>query len=62
MSKEHFEKTLKFILQREGGYVNDPNDLGGETNKGITYRTYNACLGSSLTSLRCCLSLISSIL
>lgn len=42
MSKEHFEKTLKFILQREGGYVNDPNDLGGETNKGITYRTYNA--------------------
>lgn len=42
MSKEHFEKTLKFVLQREGGYVNDPNDLGGETNKGITYRTYNA--------------------
>ena len=42
MSKEHFEKTLKFVLQREGGYVNNPNDLGGETNKGITYRTYNA--------------------
>lgn len=42
MSKDHFEKTLKFVLQREGGYVNDPNDLGGETNKGITYRTYNA--------------------
>lgn len=32
---------LEFVLQREGGYVNDPNDLGGETNKGITYRTYN---------------------
>lgn len=41
MSMEHFDKTLNFILQHEGGYVNDPNDLGGETNKGITYRTYS---------------------
>lgn len=42
MSNDNFKKTLKFVLQREGGYVNDPTDLGGETNKGITYRTYNA--------------------
>lgn len=24
------------IIEREGGYVNDPNDLGGATNYGIT--------------------------
>lgn len=41
MQDEIFEKTLQFILQREGGYVNDPHDLGGETNKGITHNTYN---------------------
>ena len=39
---KNFDKMLEFVLKREGGYVNDPNDLGGETNKGITYRTYNA--------------------
>ncbi len=42
MSDENFEKMLKFVLQNEGGYVNDPNDLGGETNKGITHNTYNS--------------------
>lgn len=41
-----FEKTLKFILQHEGGYVNNPNDKGGATNKGITQTTYNAWLHS----------------
>ena len=41
MKDEVFEKTLQFILQKEGGYVNDPHDLGGETNKGITHQTYN---------------------
>lgn len=25
-----------FILSFEGGFVNDPNDLGGATNKGVT--------------------------
>lgn len=33
---------LKFVLLREGGYSNNPNDKGGETNKGITYQTYNS--------------------
>ena len=42
MNNEDFEKMLKFVLQREGGYVNDPHDLGGETNKGITHNTYNS--------------------
>lgn len=42
MSKdEYFEKMLQFILKLEGGYSNNPADLGGETNKGITYKVYN---------------------
>ena len=31
-----FEKAFQFILEREGGYVNDPDDPGGETKFGIT--------------------------
>lgn len=43
-NKELFKKALKFVLAHEGGYVNDPNDRGGATNKGITQNTYNAYL------------------
>lgn len=41
MNDENFEKMLKMILSHEGGYVNNPNDKGGETNKGITHTTYD---------------------
>ncbi len=33
--------ALKFTLLWEGGYVDDPNDFGGATNKGVTQDTYN---------------------
>lgn len=33
-------KLVPHILKWEGGFVNDPNDLGGATNKGITIGTY----------------------
>ena len=33
-------KLVPFILQWEGGFVNDPLDLGGATNKGITTGTF----------------------
>ena len=33
-------KLVPHILKFEGGYVNDPDDLGGETCKGVCYRTY----------------------
>lgn len=35
-------KLMPFILQWEGGYVNDPVDKGGETNKGITINTWKS--------------------
>ena len=34
------EKLLPFILKWEGGYVNDPHDLGGATNMGVTLDTW----------------------
>ncbi len=35
---EAFEKAFERIIGHEGGYVNHPNDPGGETNFGITKR------------------------
>lgn len=34
------KKLKPFILKWEGGFVNDPDDLGGATNKGVTIGTY----------------------
>ena len=33
-------KLIGFILKWEGGFVNDPDDLGGATNKGVTIATW----------------------
>jgi len=33
-----FSEAIQHILKSEGGYVNDPDDMGGETNYGITKR------------------------
>lgn len=35
-----FEDAFKFMVENEGGYVNDPNDKGGETKWGISKRAY----------------------
>ncbi len=35
-----FTSACDRLLQHEGGYVNDPNDPGGETNWGISKRSY----------------------
>ena len=36
------DKLIPFILKWEGGFVNDPSDRGGATNKGVTIATYEA--------------------
>lgn len=38
-----FDIFLPILLGFEGGYVDNPNDPGGETNKGITMRTFATC-------------------
>lgn len=36
----NFVQAVKTLLDIEGGYSNNPNDLGGETNYGISKRQY----------------------
>ena len=38
-----------FILKWEGGFVNDPLDKGGATNKGITIGTFRQFFGKDAT-------------
>ena len=35
-----FEKSMKVLFKHEGGYVNDPDDSGGETKYGISKKAY----------------------
>ncbi len=36
----NYKQLIPFILKWEGGYVNDPDDAGGATNRGVTIGTY----------------------
>ena len=38
--KENFDECLAHVLESEGGYVNNPQDPGGETNLGVTKRVW----------------------
>jgi lysozyme family protein len=40
MTMTKFEKCIPIILRHEGGYVNHPNDPGGETKYGISKRAF----------------------
>jgi len=40
--KSNFDKYQNKIFDHEGGFVDDPVDLGGATNKGITFNTFKA--------------------
>lgn len=38
--KKNFDKAFEIVIGLEGGYSNNPNDPGGETNYGICKRAY----------------------
>ncbi len=44
--KTEFNEIIEEVLEAEGGFVNDPDDLGGATNFGVTQKSYSAFLGS----------------
>jgi lysozyme family protein len=41
----NFDPAYEKVLQHEGGYVNDPNDPGGETYKGVSRTNWNTWKG-----------------
>lgn len=43
------QKLVPFILRWEGGFVDDPDDAGGATNKGITIGTFRHFYGKEAT-------------
>lgn len=44
-----FEKAIEPVLKHEGGYVDHPDDPGGETNFGISKRRYPELQIATLT-------------
>lgn len=46
MATSNFLPSLQFILRWEGGFVDNPNDPGGRTNRGVTQKVFNAWLAS----------------
>jgi lysozyme family protein len=42
MASQAFVESLPCVLPWEGGFVNNPNDPGGATNKGATQAVYNS--------------------
>lgn len=44
-----FDKAFERTIGNEGGYVNDPNDRGGETKFGISKRSYRSIDIKNLT-------------
>ena len=45
-----YRKLKPFILKWEGGFVNDKDDLGGATNKGVTLATFRSVYGQGKTA------------
>lgn len=52
MVASNFQASLKLVLQSEGGNVDDPDDHGGRTSRGITQREFDAWRRERGLSLR----------
>jgi len=48
----NFQECLDLVLKSEGGWVNHPNDPGGETNLGVTKRVWEEYVGHPADSLK----------
>ena len=44
-----YKKLVPFILAKEGGFVDDKDDLGGATMKGVTFATFQYYMGKNKT-------------
>lgn len=47
----NFENAFQLMITHEGGYVNDPDDPGGETYKGVARKSWPKWLGWHIIDL-----------
>ena len=47
---DNWQKAFNSVLRYEGGYVNDPLDMGGETNLGITKSTLTKAIREGIVN------------
>lgn len=46
--RKNFEQCMEWLLEHEGGYVDDARDPGGATNLGVTIRTWERYVGRAV--------------
>jgi lysozyme family protein len=50
--QDNFKECLGLVLKSEGGWVNNPQDPGGETNLGVTKRVWEEYVGHPVTTMK----------